>query len=430
MIKDLGKYEKIVLKGASVAMLLRVAGMFLSLGLSIYFARVLQEDKLGFYYLCISVLTIATIFGRAGLDNAILRFTAAFKTNSDWNALGGFYTKSISIAVVASFLSAIALFFGSDLIAEYVFSKPAMGTYLKLTAIAVVPYSLTFLNHEALRGLKRIAASQIVTIILIPLITITGFYLLDQAEVEMALYAYATACIVCAILGFTLLYSSWKGKLKLHFNFPLEKILNTSGPLFWIALINYVTGSAALFILGIFEPEGEVGIFGIASRVARLSSFVIIAANVILGPVFSELYTHQEIEKLRKIISTSILALIGIAFPLLILIAIFPNQIMGIFGDGFKGGSMELIILSVGQFINLATGSVGILLMMTGGERLLRNNVMITGILMLVLCFSLIPIYGKTGAAIATATSLAFLNIHSVVLVKKHLGFNPLPFFK
>ena len=43
------------------------------------------------------------------------------------------------------------------------------------------------------------------------------------------------------------------------------------------------------------------------------------------------------------------------------------------FGEGFVKGSLALIILAIGQFINAATGPVNSLLIMTGKQKLNRN---------------------------------------------------------
>ena len=102
---------------------------------------------------------------------------------------------------------------------------------------------------------------------------------------------------------------------------------------------------------------------------------------------------------------------------------------MGIFGNSFKSGAFILVILALGQFINVITGSVGYLLMMSGNERLLRNNIIFIAVLNLTLNLLLIPKYGILGAAISTSVSLALQNIISMVIVKYRLGIWTFPLF-
>ena len=105
---------------------------------------------------------------------------------------------------------------------------------------------------------------------------------------------------------------------------------------------------------------------------------------------------------------------------------LFPEFLLGFFGAEYRQASLILQILVIGQFINVITGSVGFLLNMSGHEKDMRNVVFFSGPLSLGLGFFLTPIYGTTGAAIATAIALASQNLIAVYMVKKRLGFNTL----
>ena len=83
--------------------------------------------------------------------------------------------------------------------------------------------------------------------------------------------------------------------------------------------------------------------------------------------------------------------------------------------------------LSAGQFVNVATGSVGYLLMMCGHEKLMRNNIAFAAFFNVVMNLILIPTLGINGAAISTATSLALMNLVSVVLVQRKLSIVTVP---
>jgi O-antigen/teichoic acid export membrane protein len=65
--------------------------------------------------------------------------------------------------------------------------------------------------------------------------------------------------------------------------------------------------------------------------------------------------------------------------------------------------------------------------MMSGHERLMRNNIISISILNVVMCLLLIPWAGAIGAAIATAISLSAMNLVSVVLVYYRLSILTLP---
>ena len=88
------------------------------------------------------------------------------------------------------------------------------------------------------------------------------------------------------------------------------------------------------------------------------------------------------------------------------------------------------MILLLGQIVNVVSGSVGNLLNMSGNEKDLNNVAILAGILVTILNFSLIPVFGVLGAAISTAIAISFQNISAAFYVKKRLGFNVYLFWK
>ena len=85
-------------------------------------------------------------------------------------------------------------------------------------------------------------------------------------------------------------------------------------------------------------------------------------------------------------------------------------------------------ILAIGQFVNVATGSVEYLLMMSGYEELFRNNSTCVAIVNIILCLILIPLFGIIGAAISTAISFAAANLIAMMLVWWRLNIWTVPF--
>ena len=81
-----------------------------------------------------------------------------------------------------------------------------------------------------------------------------------------------------------------------------------------------------------------------------------------------------------------------ISFPVLLICLLLPDFLLGIFGPEFICGKQILIILCVGQFINVSTGSVGQILAMTNREKLLRISVLSGTVLNLLLNITLVPL--------------------------------------
>jgi O-antigen/teichoic acid export membrane protein len=80
--------------------------------------------------------------------------------------------------------------------------------------------------------------------------------------------------------------------------------------------------------------------------------------------------------------------------------------------------------------INIGTGAVGLLLTMSGYEKIQSRIAIISMFLNLLLNFVLIKYFGATGVAIATALTIAGENITRVYFVKKKLGISTISLIK
>jgi O-antigen/teichoic acid export membrane protein len=119
--------------------------------------------------------------------------------------------------------------------------------------------------------------------------------------------------------------------------------------------------------------------------------------------------------------------MLSVTLPLFFLIFLFSPMILSIYGPEFKDADLILKILAIGQLINVSTGSVGYLLMMSGHEKLLRNAAVLSACVSLVLNLVLIRQLGVVGAAISTAVALSIQNIVAAWLVYRKLGIRVLP---
>ena len=170
-----------------------------------------------------------------------------------------------------------------------------------------------------------------------------------------------------------------------------------------------------------------VGIYGAAMRVAMLVGFILFAFNTIVTPKFAALYGQKDFEALSALARDTAGLMTLLAAPVLLIFMVVPTWILGLFGPEFTTGAMVLTILTIGQFINVATGSAGNLLIMTGNEKLMRNTTVFSTLLNIVLNTVLILKFGIIGAALAHAITLATMKIIQVFLVYRKLSIFIIP---
>ena len=418
----LDSHMKEIVGGATVALALKVMSAALAFGFNVLLARVLGPEQLGNYFLAVTVCTIAAVFGRFGLDNVLVRFTAAGAAAGDWSSVKGLYRKGLWIGIAASAISSIIMFVYAQYISEYVFSKKELAGPIRLMTLAVVPISVSFLFVGMLGGLKRIRDSQLVQGIGIPGFTLIGFYIVGRHwGLNGAVWSYVFGAATASVMGYALLRNATPHLKAVQASFDTGRIIRTSIPLLLVDSMHFINGWITTIMLGVYRTSVEVGIFNMALKTAMLTSIALVAVNAIASPKFSAFYSRGEISELSRIGVISSRLILIVSSPLLLVFIFAPGIVLSIFGENFKAGETCMRIIAIGQFINAVTGSVGQMLAMTGNEVVLRNIIMATAALNIALSVVLIPGLGINGAAAVTSVCAVCNTVLASIYVYKHL---------
>lgn len=404
-----------LLRSASVAGLLRVLGAGLTFGLTIALGRILGAEGTGIYFLAFTIATAVATVGRAGLDNAVLRFVAAHASADKWMLVRRGYREVLAVGAIGSGAIAAALFLASNFLAGSVFSDPALAIPLCIMAIAIVPLSLAMLVSKALLGLARVRDSTLVFQILPQGLALGGTLLLaPRWGVSGAAVAYLLAVSAALIYGWIMWSRAVAERPRAPLQdvpSPIRELLKSGRPLLIGDLLYMLMQVCPTLMLGVWADSADVSRYAVAWRTAMLVSFAPLAISTIVQPKFAELYARGDMQALAATTYRASLLMVACSAPVLLVFVAIPKHILSIFGSDFPDGAAILQILAGGQFINIALGSVGILLVMSGQEKQFRNVLVVSVCAMLLFSVTLIPAYGAVGAAAAEASALVVLNV-------------------
>jgi O-antigen/teichoic acid export membrane protein len=417
------KDSSFVLKKSFLALAVRLGGMVTQYLFIFIVARLYGPKEQGAFTLCFTVLQLFAIFSQMGLDNRLTRIIAAHKDQADSAIIKTTYIQSLRLTLFASSIWAIATFFSAPFIAGTIFSKPEITDELQQTCMAFVPFVIIGLNSAGYRGFKNMTGFLIFKAIqplLSAILLLVLFYMKSNWGVVHA-YTYATlgTCLISIITWYRF---SKMNESAYQPTLSWNQMLGESMPMMLTGSMFFILGWTDNIILGIFRTSEEVGMYDAAFKLSTLSAIVLLAINAIQAPVFSDLYQKKEMGRLQQIIIKSNRLLFFTSLPLTLLLCIFPETILGFLGEGFKGAWIALILLAIGNFINSITGSIGILLQMSGHQKQYNKIITTTAIGSIVLNFILIPNVGILGAAISSSAAKIIQNLLSVVYAKKHLG--------
>ena len=115
--KLLERDMKEVVLNALLALALRVSSTGLMFLFNVLLSRLLGAEGVGQYYLALMVTTTATLFGRLGMDTALLRFVAEGASVDDWNSVRGIYRKTFLFILLSSVAAGFVVFLSAPFLA-------------------------------------------------------------------------------------------------------------------------------------------------------------------------------------------------------------------------------------------------------------------------------------------------------------------------
>lgn len=418
-----------VLKDTGYGFLLRVGGGGLAFGGNWLLARLLGPSGVGIYYLAFTTITIAAVLSRIGLNETCVRYASPAFAAGDWATVAGVRRTASRLVLAASAAITAILLIAAPAISVHVFHQPGLTDTLRVIALALVPFALLNINAMMLQSVRHVPAGTLAQAAAIPG---AFFILLAFSGIFIATPATAAACYTLAtVVAFAGVHLFWKHGVR-HASiaakhFDPKMLLRTGFRIMGVNSISLVMTWTDTVCLGIWRPSTEVGLYSIAVRIALLTSLVVSAVNSAVGPKFAQLSAQRNTNALRTLTQRTSLVMTFIAVPVSAVLLIFPEFILGLFGHDFSAAFVVLMILAVGQFVSVVTGALGHLMMMSGHEKSLRNIIIISAVLNVILNVILVPSFGMVGAAIATTISLITMSLMCVASVRRSLGIWSIP---
>jgi O-antigen/teichoic acid export membrane protein len=420
---------ELVLRSGTV-LAVRLAGAGLGFAFNVALARLLGAGGLGTYHLSLTFALIASIFGRMGMDAGMLKFASTSYAVADGRTLLSVHRMGMGTAVLCCGVVAACTYWGADWIAVTVYADPHIAAPLRFMALALLPFSMLNLYGELLKSGQHQALSSFIQGAALPLVSLLLLAGLagtvHDARSAAAIYLASTV-VVCTASYFFWRHSVPPVDTSKPATVTYRALIRTALPMHGSALADVVMTFSDVLILGLFASVSEVGIYTAAARTALLTRFLLLANSAVAAPRFAALHAANDRDGMAKLALRSTLLTTISSLPLLLIFIAFPEKILSVFGPQFEAGAQVLIILSIGQFVNAATGPVGYLLNMSGLHRIEGRIAVVGALLTVGLCFALIPLWGILGAAAANAIATAACNLLRVYFAKSRMGILMLP---
>ncbi len=198
--------------------------------------------------------------------------------------------------------------------------------------------------------------------------------------------------------------------------------------------LSSICGSATLFyaltwapviVLGLVSSADEVGYLAAATRIAAFVSLAAAIQVTYLAPRFAALHASGRIDDLNRLAGRSAAQAVGVGAVPAVVILLFPEWCLHIFGSDFASAAEPLRILAVGAVVVCALGQPLIIMVTCGYEHTALALTAAAVAVAVALMLAVGGTFGATGVAIVTAVVTIAYGLAASLVLRARAGIAP-----
>jgi O-antigen/teichoic acid export membrane protein len=395
------------------------------LNLAIISPKVFSTEQIGLTQILVAMAVILSQFASLGFNNVTTRLFPYFRNEK--NGHNGFLFLSLSVALFGFILVLISLKFILRYIIEDNLEKsPLLSEY----AYYLIPLIFFYLLFTVFDNYNRVLFDAVLgtflkefLVRLLNLGAILLFYF-DIIEFDLFIFLYVFVMAVPMVYLLIHLISKKRFNLRPQLRFlspDLKKqILDLCIFGIIIGLSGYALANIDKYMINEFIDLGAVGIYSIAFYFGTLILIPTRSLNKIAVPIIAESWKNKDLNNIKDIYYKS--SINQFVFGLLLFVGIWVNidNIFRLLPEEYSFGRWVILYIGIANVITSLSGS-SIYILATSAFYRFQSYFMILLILLVVITnLIFIPLYGITGAALASLIStLIYVSVRMFFLHKK-----------
>ena len=374
----------------------------------------------GQYALIAQTAMFLSIVAVGGMDLAVVRYFSA--TQAFTVPLGrGSLARAIGYSLAAGVLIVLVLAVGHHWIRAWLFQGQAPAHAIAIMAVILLVRTTTRVTAAVLRSQNRHLVGQIVEVLAIPGAVTILLAVRAISSLQEVLYATAGVGVLAACFG---LYRSarFTSTAADALDVPFRALVRTSLPLWFTAIALNVADwyclATAAAALGVYEA----GLFRVAFQIGTALSFSAMGIYTVYTAKISAAVATGDVEQVARLARSATRLSVVILLPVVLVLFLGGNLLLGFIGPKFVVAAPLLRIFLAGQLVYVATGPAGLVLAMTGHERVnLAISASVTGVLLVVapIAAHLFGLYGLTAVSACVPVAGNIANVIAVLRLEK-----------
>ncbi|MDX6296958.1 MAG: hypothetical protein QOI51_815 [Nocardioidaceae bacterium] len=188
-------------------------------------------------------------------------------------------------------------------------------------------------------------------------------------------------------------------------------------------LATYLNTTMELWVASAILASASVSLFGAASRLAMVLMIPMTSLQVVFAPVVARMLASGDNATLERVLRSGTSMATVISGLLWIPMIVIPGLILGtLFGDGFRGASTVLVLLTLGILPSVVTGNSGTVLTMSHHEGVMATLQWAVVAIRTVGALAAGTLWGLVGLGVSSAIATAVLGVMSWWLARSCTG--------
>ena len=421
---------KLILRQANWGVLGAIFGFSIGFIVKIYLIDIVGLSAWGKYVTVQTFSSISETFLSIGIPYVIIKFIPSFVENNKDKA-SRIANVFLKYAVIIGVGYLIFIYFFSSYINYFVYSDVDDLSWLLFVMCIHVPISMLFgviisLYRSVLKIKEIVLYGALVSVTVRAILTFIVFQFTNDIVYFILLEVF-TQILVLSIL----LYLFNKKEFPLFVKSDTKEVIRDiemvdyAKKMFYNSVVAFISAQVLVFIISIKLPLADVGAYSILLTLAGLTKFLLINLNKVFAPAISKLHHEQNFIELNDLYKKTTFLLNLFAIPLAVIIAIFSDEILGLYSSEMLIYKKYLLYMLVGGILSLAAGSSGTFMVMAGLEKQNLKLQLIRAILLLLLSLWFIPIIGLLSVVVLYVLFMLFINGAQLIYIGKYLQISP-----
>ena len=405
---------------------LKLLSLPLTLAASILLARALGPEGYGQYVFVMAVIALLALPIGPGLGQLVTREVARYHHGEDWSLFRGLLRRAHQWVLLGSvvIISAVLIVAGHNA----AWAVDDRWTLLFIASLMLPLLGLNALRSHTLRGLRHVFQAQLPELLARPAfhLLFAGVLLVGGALTPAtALGSQIAATGLAFLLGAWLLSRCRPAQVEqADPDYRHGEWGRALLPFILLAAVSTLNAQIGILALGWLGTDEDVAALQVAQQGAMLVVLSLTIVNLVIGPHITRAHRDGDKARLQHLSRQSARAALAVALPIALTFILLGGPILHlVYGEAYAAmATWPLAILAMGQLVNVAFGSVGLLLVMSGHERESLKGQLAGLTVSSALSFAVIPLFGVVGAASAIAVGLLVFNMVLAVKVVQRLG--------